>query len=276
MDSYGAKSKTFACRSRAGQVSITKTTYVDHERDSYQKMVPGFSKLRGLRIGRNRIEAVSGEPWKSLYYMDASGNSLRYIHPAWLQKSAQGSNLLGLDLAKNPDLRLQVAYLEPGRDCWNPGDEVFGLVMDPNGFLQGGDDTGYRCTSVCMLRELEQAVWTDATVNASVLCRCKAGWYGEGMNCSMCGLDEWCEEGSTFPRNCPGNSSTLNLTGRSSELDCECYAGSYRRLEPLRCEPCPRNTFRAIAGACLRCPHRELLLITDTSKTVKITISLPT
>ena len=85
-------------------------------------------------------------------------------------------------------------------------------------------------------------------------CKCRAGGYGVGGNCSLCPVDFWCPEASSAPSPCLADSSTNGEVAADDYEDCECAPGRYRTPDLSECRICPENSYcygqRASASPC--------------------------
>eukprot|EP00971_Amphidinium_carterae_P266849 5293280-Amphidinium_carterae.1 len=178
---------------------------------------PGFPALIVLKMARNKLTGLYGPPWRALQQADFADNRLQHVDTTWFGEDAP----LFLDLRGNRGMSLEVT--PPTGSCT----AGIGLVASPGGYTQELSSNGTRseCTSLCNIGQL---IYVDSQVNTTALCRCAAGFYGEGEDCSMSGLGEWSGVGALRPVPCPNGSSTLGQRGRTMIEDCECNAGRYR------------------------------------------------
>eukprot|EP00971_Amphidinium_carterae_P083884 1660042-Amphidinium_carterae.1 len=200
----------------------------------------GFSGLVSLRAGKNNIRALWGGPWSSIQQADFSDNNMTYVNPLWF-----GGDVLFQDYRQNDFLEMDVVpATETALGCDSPD-----LVGDPAGYRawnQAADSV--ECTSVCTGSFI---IYVESTVNTTSLCRCQAGYYGKGANCSASPIDTWSSVGMAEPVPCPTNSSTDMADKQVQQEDCLCIPGYYSAYDrsTMYCEPCPENTFVITQGA---------------------------
>ena len=75
---------------------------------------------------------------------------------------------------------------------------------------------------------------------------CQPGKYASNLECASCASNEYSSSyGAKNCSNCPLNSTTENVGGKTSSNDCRCPAGYYYNtsLSPPECEECPQNQY---------------------------------
>eukprot|EP00971_Amphidinium_carterae_P263345 5224856-Amphidinium_carterae.1 len=201
-----------------------------------------FQGLVTLRLARNQITGIYGPPWKSVQTLDISDNALEYMYPSWIFAGP-----LFLDMSGNSNISLPI--LPPSVEAGCPLDSAV-LRGRTGGYLPSlsRDPTRSECTDLCTTTKI---VVVDSTTNTTNLCRCRAGYYGTGQDCTKCLADEYSGTGASEPSHCPDHSSTEGEEGSTSIDACMCDAGYVKVLLAdgnSSCEPCPANTYRDRTG----------------------------
>ncbi|CEM29326.1 unnamed protein product [Vitrella brassicaformis CCMP3155] len=177
-------------------------------------------------------------------------NEIEDIHYGWYDVSHPRA----LNLEYNKNLRLQILpHNDTSCSAHNEGRNIPG---DP---LYLAYQSAALLVVIVMItdRTASGIEVADATVNAGVLCRCKDGWEGRGLNCTKCppGTVTIRAQGIEKCQSCRVGRVEMNNGTACSACD-----RGYEYKDNI-CVPCPAGTYKTVwsdSVLCERCPGLHL------------------